>query len=80
MEQITAIVASNLAKKLAVQMAFLPLLCATIKFFRSDVIDIASAPSIDLPGESLLSHYDFVIVGGGSAGKNNSYYSYLLKL
>jgi len=69
--------------KLARNMHFLGILYATIiYYYRGDVADEAmrlmadntTSGIKDLPADSILSHYDFVIVGGGSAGKNNTYY------
>jgi len=60
-------------------MYFLGILYATIIYYnREDVADNTASGIKDLPADSILSHYDFVIVGGGSAGKNNTYYIVIL--
>jgi len=75
MEKVSAYIVSSLAKKFA----FLNILSATIIYFRGDVTN--TGPGInDKPIDMLLSRYDFIIVGGGSAGKNNIYYTYLITL
>lgn len=52
---------------------FLPVLVATIAYFHYEVNDPESR-IIDQPGNLLLDQYDFIIVGAGSAGKNNVLY------
>jgi len=65
--------------KLAKKMYFLGILYATILYYyRGDEADNTASGIKDIPGDSILSHYDFVIVGGGSAGKNNTYYIVIL--
>ncbi|XP_060859346.1 glucose dehydrogenase [FAD, quinone]-like [Metopolophium dirhodum] len=50
-------------------MSFLAVLFATMMYYyNGDLFDETSSGIIDLPGDSILSHYDFIIVGGGSAG------------
>jgi len=73
MEKVSAFIVSSLGKK----MAFLPILAATYIHFQGK----HTGPEInDQPIDTLFSHYDFIIVGGGSAGKNNIYYTDLIKL
>ena len=67
---ISAIIIAKGASKAA---AFLPLLFLTIHYFQRNAIDTGSTV-IDQPGDLILSHYDFIIVGAGSAGKNNNIY------
>jgi len=67
MEAVSALIVSSLARK----MAFLPILYATIIYFQSDETYTGSGIK-DQPVDMLLSHYDFIIIGGGSAGKNNT--------
>jgi len=55
------------------KIVFLSLLYATYIYYQGDITGAKSGIT-DLPGDSILSHYDFVIVGGGSAGKNNAIY------
>jgi len=63
------------------KIVFLSLLYATYIYFRSDITDTEADVITDLPGDMILGHYDFIIVGGGSAGKNNKIYlCYLIKL
>lgn len=52
--------ASNLA-------VFLPALAAAIAYFQYDLLDPESRP-INVETEELLDRYDFIVVGGGSAG------------
>lgn len=47
---------------------FLPVLVAAIAYFHYEINDPESR-IIDQPGELLLSEYDFIIVGAGSAGE-----------
>lgn len=46
---------------------FFSVLTATLLYFHYEVLD-NEAPPIDVPSEELLRSYDFIIVGGGSAG------------
>eukprot|EP00102_Acyrthosiphon_pisum_P027932 XP_016665142.1 PREDICTED: glucose dehydrogenase [FAD, quinone]-like [Acyrthosiphon pisum] len=63
MEAVSALIVSSLGKKISV----LSILYATIIYFQGDVTD--TGPGInDQPIDKLLSNYDFIIVGGGSAG------------
>eukprot|EP00102_Acyrthosiphon_pisum_P005117 XP_001949407.2 PREDICTED: glucose dehydrogenase [FAD, quinone]-like [Acyrthosiphon pisum] len=63
MEAVSAFIVASLGKKIA----FLSILSATIIYFQGDVT--VTGPGInDQPIDKLLSHYDFIIVGGGSAG------------
>jgi len=64
METISALIVLSLAYK----KAFLAILYATIIYFQGDVKDTSLGIN-DQPVDMLLSHYDFIIVGGGSAGK-----------
>ncbi|XP_060857130.1 glucose dehydrogenase [FAD, quinone]-like [Metopolophium dirhodum] len=65
MLEIAAIIVPKVTRK----MSFLAILYATILYFyQDDVADETASGIIDLPGDSILSKYDFVIVGGGSAG------------
>jgi len=74
MLEITAIIVPKVTRKMS-----LVILYATIfYFYQDDVADETASGIIDLPGDSILSKYDFVIVGGGSAGKNNTYYIVIL--
>jgi len=57
--------------KIAKKIYYLAILYATIIYYKGKVADDTASGIIDLPGNSILSHYDFIIVGGGSAGNNN---------
>lgn len=46
---------------------FAPVLVAAMAYFHYELMDPESQP-IDVPTSSLLPEYDFIIVGGGSAG------------
>lgn len=47
---------------------FVPMLVAAIAYFQyEEFVDPESKP-INIPTENLLSHYDFIVVGSGSAG------------
>lgn len=50
---------------------FVPALIAAIAYFQYDLMDPESRP-IDMASDFLLDHYDFIVVGAGSAGKNYS--------
>jgi len=69
MDQAYSIIIPKIARK----MYYLAILYATIIYYRGDVADDSASGIKDLPRDSILSHYDFIIVGGGSAGKNNTY-------
>lgn len=58
-------VAANAASNVA---WFAPLLIAALAYFHYELMDPESRP-IDMENELLLPQYDFIIVGGGSAGK-----------
>lgn len=45
----------------------LPVLAATLVYFQFEVMD-NEAPLINVPSEMLLPSYDFIVIGGGSAG------------
>jgi len=47
---------------------FFPVLAAAIVYFQYEAMD-NEAPPINIPSESLLPSYDFIVIGGGSAGK-----------
>lgn len=64
--------------KIARTMYYLSILYATTIYYRGDVANYTGSGIKDLPKDSILSHYDFVIIGGGSAGKNNTYYTFSL--
>ncbi|KAG7204861.1 hypothetical protein KM043_005261 [Ampulex compressa] len=46
---------------------FFPVLAAALVYFQYEVMD-NEAPPINVPSEVLLPSYDFIVVGGGSAG------------
>lgn len=46
---------------------FFPVLAAALVYFEYEVMD-NEAPPINIPSEVLLPAYDFIVVGGGSAG------------
>lgn len=61
------------------KMSFLAILYATILYYyKGDETDVTASGIMDLPGDSIFGNYDFIIVGGGSAGKNNTYYIFIL--
>ncbi|XP_001947912.2 glucose dehydrogenase [FAD, quinone]-like [Acyrthosiphon pisum] len=64
MLDINAIIVPKVRRK----MSFIAILFATIMYFKQGDEADTSSGIIDLPGDSLLSNYDFIIVGGGSAG------------
>lgn len=48
---------------------FVPMLLATLFYFHYDaIVSPEWRPIIDVPSDQLLDEYDFIIVGGGSAG------------
>jgi len=55
------------------KIVFLSMLYATYIYYRSDITDTESNEITDLPGDKILAHYDFIIVGGGSAGTKIQY-------
>jgi len=75
MEKVSSFIVLSLAKKFA----FLNILSATIIYFQADVTNTGTGIN-EQPIDMLFSNYDFIIVGGGSAGKNNIYYTDLIKL
>ncbi|EFN84154.1 glucose dehydrogenase [FAD, quinone] isoform X2 [Harpegnathos saltator] len=46
---------------------FFPVLAAALVYFHYEVLDNEASP-IDVPSEVLLHSYDFIVIGGGSAG------------
>lgn len=51
---------------------FMPMLVAAIAYFQYEMMDPESRP-IDVPSDELLSAYDFIVVGAGSAGIIHAY-------
>lgn len=49
---------------------FAPLLVAAMAYFHYELMDPESRP-IDVETSSLLPDYDFIIIGGGSAGESS---------
>lgn len=49
---------------------FIPVLVAAIAFFQYELLDPESRP-VDTTTDNLLPKYDFIVVGAGSAGKDN---------
>lgn len=47
---------------------FVPMLVAAVAYFQYEEIMSPEARPIDIPTDHLLDEYDFIIVGGGSAG------------
>lgn len=47
---------------------FMPMLVAAVAYFQYEEIISPESRPIDIPSEHLLDEYDFIIVGGGSAG------------
>lgn len=48
---------------------FMPMLVAALAYFQYEEIMSPESRPIDIPSEALLDEYDFIIVGGGSAGE-----------
>lgn len=44
-----------------------PILATALAYFHYEALDNEASP-IDLPSEMLLPSYDFIVIGGGSAG------------
>lgn len=47
---------------------FIPMLVAAVAYYQYEEIMSPESRPIDIPTEHLLDEYDFIIVGGGSAG------------
>lgn len=47
---------------------FMPMLVAAVAYYQYEEIMSPESRPIDIPTEHLLDEYDFIIVGGGSAG------------
>lgn len=58
---------------------FLPVLAAALVYFHYEVLD-NEAPPINVPSEVLLPSYDFIVIGGGSAGKPAKDFPWLMTL
>lgn len=48
---------------------FVPMLVAALAYFQYEEIMSPESRPIDIPSDSLLDEYDFIIIGAGSAGK-----------
>lgn len=48
---------------------FVPMLVAALAYFQYEEIMSPESRPIDIPSDQLLDEYDFIIVGGGSAGE-----------
>jgi hypothetical protein len=51
---------------------FIPMLVAAIAYFQYELLDPEARP-INQESQNLLPFYDFIVVGGGSAGKPTNY-------
>lgn len=67
-------VAANAASNVA---WFAPLLIAALAYFHYELMDPESRP-IDMENELLSSEYDFIIVGGGTAGTYSPFLTHVL--
>lgn len=47
---------------------FIPMLVASIAYFQYEEIMDPESRAADVPSDEILDHYDFIIVGAGSAG------------
>lgn len=56
---------------------FIPTLVAAIAYFQYELLDPEARP-IDVATESLLDRYDFIVIGGGSAGLLFILFNYIL--
>lgn len=65
---IDSILAGGLTSATAGASWFFPVLTAIVVYFQFEVLD-NEAPLIDAPSEVLLPSYDFIVIGGGSAGR-----------
>lgn len=46
---------------------FFPVLAAALVYFQYEAMD-NEAPPINIPSDELLTSYDFIVIGAGSAG------------
>lgn len=65
---IESFLAESLTSASSSGLSLFPIIAAILAYFHFEVLD-NEAPPINVPSEMLLSSYDFIIVGGGSAGK-----------